>query len=1127
MLLVLGVKTVVELPVEVLPDLTKPTVTIMTEAPGYAPEEVETLITIPIENALMGVTGVTRLRSTNDIALSLIFVEFDWDTDIYQARQFVQQRLGGISEKLPEGISPYMTPVASLMGEIMLIGLADPTGKTHPRDLRTLADWTVATDLKSLPGVAEVLSMGGGVKQLQIQPKPKEMLALGITFDELREAAADSVRNTTGGFLTETSQEIMVRNLAMTTDFSDIANTVVAHRDDRAIKIGDVATVEWGIEPMRGDAALGSHLMNAYKDSHEAIGTKGVILSVTKSPGFDTIRLTDRIEERLEALRQTLPEGAELVTVYKQKDFIEIAIGNLEEALRDGAIMVALVLLLFLLNLRVTLITLTAIPLSLGISILVFDLMNLTVNSMTLGGFAVAIGMVVDDAIVDVENVFRRLRENASLEDPLPKLQVIASASAEVRSSIFYATVLIILVFIPLLGLSGVEGRLFSPIAIATIVSMAASFFVSLTVIPVLSSYLLRPKPGKEHKDSFFARGMKWFFQRTWLKLALTQPLIVIGISLALVVHAAFIFAGMGGNFLPPFREPTAVIATAAAPGTSLTQTTELADRAIDLLLKVPGVETVGYRAGRAERGDHVVPVSTVEFDVEFDPETERTREELMADLRTTMKGIPGTFSAMSGPLADRVGHMLSGVSAKIAVKIYGNDLTELRNIGTKIAEIAREIPGLEEARVEQQAPVPQIRIEVDRKRALAYGVTPGELNRELAALIGGEVVAEIYENQRIYDLVIRLPKELRSTPESLDDLYVDTIDGKQIPLRYVASLRQASGPNTILRENTRRRFVVAINPTSPDLNSMVERLEKRHRRKDQASRRATPSPWRASTRRRPRRNRRILIMSVIILLVVTFLLYSYFRSVNFVLLVLSNIPISLVGGILFTKLSLEHGQHCNPGGVHRHFGNRRAKLDHDDFPLPSPHETRGGVLYPEHGGTGNEGASHTRADDGPFRGNRTDSSRPRGRQAGKRNPESRRHRHRRRTGQLHSPRSRGYPRPVLLASVSVPLSEPSRKMPLPPNNSHPDETNKTTNRQEDMKKLLDNLRGMALFVAVPLALVTAQDKKGDQKQDHDPTLSTSRNPGPNGGRVLHQDRAPPRVPRDERSEGENHRAER
>ncbi|MDQ8184168.1 efflux RND transporter permease subunit [Pelagicoccus sp. SDUM812002] len=906
--MVWGVKTTTELPVEVLPDLTKPTVTLLTETPGFAPEEVETLVTIPLENALMGVTGVTRLRSVNDVGLSLIFIEFDWGTDIYQARQFVQERITGVAEGLPEGVNPYMTPVASLMGNIMLIGLFDPTGQTSPRDLRTLADWTVARRLQSLPGIAEVLSMGGGIKQVQVQPLPDRMLALGVSFEQIHDAASNAVRNSTGGFLTESAQEIMVRNLAMTTDLDEIGDTVVSYENDRPIRLRDVANIVWDTEPMRGDAGLGTKLdLEGNFDPHAPKrGYEGVILSVTKSPGFDTLALTDEVEEAMGVLSETLPDGVRLITVYRQSDFIDLSIGNLEEALRDGAIMVAVVLFLFLLNFRITLITLTAIPLSLGITVIVFDLWGLSVNSMTLGGLAVAIGMVVDDAIVDVENVFRRLRENASLEEPKPPLEVIARASAEVRSSILYATVLIILVFLPLLALSGVEGRLFSPIAIATMVSMAASFIVSLTVIPVLSSYLLKPKPGKAHRDGPVARGLKSFFEYTWLRFALRQPLVVVLLTGGLLYFAYASFTQMGGNFLPPFREPTVVIATTTAPGTSLKQTTELALTAQDLLLQVPEVKTVGYRVGRAEKGDHVVPVSTVEFDVEFREGFGRPRGEIMADLRAKMKGIPGTFSAMSGPLADRIGHMLSGVSAKIAVKVYGPDLEVLRSLGTEIAGIAREIPGLEEARIEQQAPIPQLRIEVDRKRALAYGVTPGELNQQLASLMGGDSVAEIYEGQRVYDLVVRLPLEWRESPSRLANLYIDTKSGQRIPLSYVAEIRQATGPNTILRENTIRRFVVSINPTIDDLNAVVEQLQAEVKETVQLPTGYTIS-FEGEYEAQQEARRVIVITSAVVLLVIIFLLYSYFKGFGFVVLVLTIVPMSLIGSVLYTRYTLNN----------------------------------------------------------------------------------------------------------------------------------------------------------------------------------------------------------------------------
>ena len=905
--LILGAKKGLELPVDVLPDLTKPTVTILTEAPGFAPEEVETLVTIPLENTLMGVSGVSRLRSTNDISLSLIFVEFDWGTDVNEARQFVQQRLSGASEVLPPGVTPYMTPEASLMGDIMMVGLRDPSGVTSPRDLRVLADWVVGRRFQSVPGIAEVLSMGGGVKQIQIQPNPENMLAMGVTFEQVRDAAAKAVRNTTGGFLTEQAQEIMVRNLAMTTDLDAIGDTVVVHENDRVIRIKDVADVIWDIEPMRGDAGMGTKLTpDGGHVQGAAKGDAGVIINVRKSPGFDTIDLTIKIEKIMGELRTALPQGVELLTLYRQRDFIDLSIGNLKEALRDGAIMVSIILFLFLFNFRVTFITLTAIPLSLAITILVFDFLDLSVNSMTLGGLAVAIGMVVDDAIVDVENVFRRLRENAESASPKARLEVIALASGEVRSSILYATILIILVFLPLLALSGVEGKLFTPIAIATIVSMAASFVVSLTVIPVLSSFLINPRPGKVHQDGFVVRALKRVFAATWLRFSLAQPLLLFALTGMLLFYSYTIYLKMGGNFLPPFREPTAVIAMTTAPGTSLKTTTELSRTAQDLLLQIPGVETVGYRVGRAERGDHVVPVSTVEFDVEFTEIGERDRQATLDQIRATMRTIPGTFSAMSGPLADRVGHMLSGVSAKVAIKIYGSDLAELRRLGDEVAEIARTIPGLEEARTEQQAPIPQLRIEVDRKRALAYGVTPGDLNDELASLMGGETVAQAYEGQRVYDLVVRLPSEWRENPDRLQNLYIDTASGQRIPLSYVADIRQATGPNTILREDTLRRFVVSINPTTSDLNAVVEKLQQ-----DVATKLTLPTGYTVSFEgeyeAQQEATRIIATTSAIILIVIIFLLYSYFQSFRFVLLVLTNIPISLIGAILYTHYTLNN----------------------------------------------------------------------------------------------------------------------------------------------------------------------------------------------------------------------------
>jgi len=893
LVLVFGFQTARSLPVEVLPDLTKPTVTILTEAPGLAPEEVEALVTVPMETALMGVSGLTRLRSTSDVALSLIYVEFDWGSDIYHARQLVWERLQSVNDTLPDGVAPFMTPVASLMGEIMLVGVSSKDGSVSPRDLRTVSDWNVSLRLKSILGIAEVLATGGGVRQVQVQPDPEKMLALNVTFDELREATAAAASNTTGGTLTSAPQEIMVRHLAMTTDLNDIGSTIVKHVNDRPIKIADVATVVWDLEPMRGDAAVN--------------GTPGVILSVTKSPGFDSLELTAKVEDALAELQKTLPEGVEITALFRQADFIEHAIGNLGEAIRDGAIMVILVLFLFLFNFRTTFITLMAMPLSFAITVLVFRMMDISVNSMTLGGLAVAIGMVVDDAIVDVENVFRRLRENARLPEPKPKLDVIARASGEVRNSILYATLFILLVFVPLLGLTGVAGRLFTPIAIATMVSMSASFVVSLTVIPVLCSLLLRPKQGKEHQDSRLVRVLKSIFKHTWLRLALRAPFVVMALAAMLVAGALSLYPTMGQAFLPSFREETALVALTAAPGTSLTQTNAISDIADRLLLSIPEVRQVGRRVGRAERGDHIVPVSTVEFDIDFiTDENSRSRAEVLEDIRLKVRTIPGTFSVVSGPLADRIGHMLSGVSAKIAIKVFGPSLDEIRRVGTDIQTVAHSIPGLETARIEQQAPIPQLRIEVDRERALAYGVTPGALNSQLSALMAGDTVGQLYEGQRTVELVVRLPESWREQPDRLRDLYIDTLSGQRIPLHLIAKIRNAKGPNVIQRENTQRRFVVSINPTVRDLAGLVRRLQAKVSEKVAQPKNVFIS-YEGEFQAQQEATKRIAWMSIAVFVIIALLLFNYFKTAVFAVQILADIPLALVGGIVFTWLTLKN----------------------------------------------------------------------------------------------------------------------------------------------------------------------------------------------------------------------------
>jgi len=905
--MILGIYTTFQLPVEVLPDLTKPTVVILTEAPGLAPEEVETRVTQPLESALMGVAGLTRLRSNSDVSLSLVYAEFDWNSDIYKNRILVQERLQTAREQLPEGVQPFMTPVASLMGEILLVGVRSTIregqpGYIPPSEVRSIADWVIKRRLQSIPGIAEVLNMGGGIKQVEVQPDPYRMQAHKVTFEELENAVAKAANTTTGGFLSTGPTEIMIRNLAMTTDLDAIARTPIKRIGDRPVLISDVATVVWGIEPMRGDATVSV--------TPEKTPTYGVIMSVTKAPGFDTRALTEQVKAALAELQPSLPSGVETTLLFQQKDFIDNAIGNLKKAIVEAAVMVTIVLFIFLLNFRTTLITLMAMPMSFSITMLTFAWLGISVNSMTLGGLAVAIGMVVDDAIVDVENVFRRLRENASLASPLPRLEVIARASGEVRSSILYATVLIVLVFVPLLGLSGVEGKLFTPIAVATIVSMIASFFVSLTLIPVLCSFLLNPKPGGEHPDGWLVRMMKNVLRNTALRLGLEYPLPVLAV-LSIIVLAAFsLYPQMGKDFLPSFKEETALIAATSAPGTSLEEMNRISDVIEEQILSVPEVRKVGRRLGRAERGDHVVPVSTAEFDVDFrnldGAGKDRTRQEILDDIRAKVKTVPGVFAVVSGPLADRIGHMMSGVSAPVAIKVFGPDLDEIRNIGTQIQSIAQTIPGFEDAKLDQQSSIPQLRIEADRDRSSAYGITTGDLNDRLSALIGGEEIAELREGQRAINLVMRLPLSWRDSPERIAELPIQADNGQQVPLSAIADVREAKGPNVIFRENGQRRFTIAIKPTVRDVGALVERLQQ-----EVAAKVKMPEgyfvTYEGEFQAQRDATQRIAIMSAAVFLVIVFLLYGYFQSLSLALQVLLNIPLALVGGLVLTWLLIDN----------------------------------------------------------------------------------------------------------------------------------------------------------------------------------------------------------------------------
>ena len=879
---------------DVFPDLNRPTVTILTEANGLAPEEVETLVTLPMETAMNGAPGVLRVRSNSGIGLSILFVEFDWGTDIYRDRQLAQERLQLAAEKLPKNVTPVMGPISSIMGEIMLVGLRSEGNKTAPMDLRTLADWTLRQRLLTLPGVSQVIPIGGGVKQYQIVADPDRMAAHGVTLAQVEDAAAKSQDNTPGGYLEGPNQEALVRNVGRTTSLEDIGDAVVTTRNGVPVLLRQVADVQFGKQVMRGDAGVN--------------GQPAVIVSVQKQPGVDTITLTRRVEAALADIQKGLPADVKIVPLFKQATFIESAVGNVEGAIRDGGIMVVLVLFLFLLNFRTTLITLTAIPLSFVVTALYFKAAGITINTMTLGGLAVAIGMVVDDAIVDVENVFRRLRENKHADRPRPALRVIADASGEVRNSILFATLLVILVFIPLFGLGGIEGRLFAPIGVATIVAMVASFVVSLTVIPVLCSYLLpgmKRLGGGREADGWLVRHLKAADHRLVLGPALRHPWPVLGAATLLFGGSLLLYPRMGKEFLPPFNEGTLTVNLLSAPGTSLPQSDRIGAIAERLLLSVPEVASVGRRTGRAELDEHAEGVHSADLEVNFKPVgavSRRPHAAVVDDIRARLGQIPGTVLNVGQPISHRLDHLLSGVNSQIAVKVFGPDLDGLRAVAAEVEAVMRPIPGVVDLLTEKQVLIPQIRIAVDRQKAKAYGVAVGELNRLLETAFNGRVVGQVLEGQRTYDVFVRFSENARDSVDAFRNALVDAAGGRKVPLSLLADVRESKGPNLINREDVQRRIVVAANVGGRDLGSAVAQVQR-----DVAARVKLPPgyfiTYEGQFQSQQETSRLIGLLSLFTLAAMFVVLYAHFRSGMIVAQILLNIPLAFIGGLGLTYL--------------------------------------------------------------------------------------------------------------------------------------------------------------------------------------------------------------------------------
>ncbi|MCK0209420.1 efflux RND transporter permease subunit [Starkeya koreensis] len=880
--MVYGGVSLTNLPIDVLPDLNKGLVTIVTEAPGLAPEEIEVQVSARIEAAMAGASGVTRVRSSSTTGLSIVFVEFGWDGDVYVDRQIVAERLAPLQQELPAGVRPLMAPISSYMGEIMLVAISSTT--LSPMDLRELADWTVGQRLRSVAGVSRVVAIGGLVKEYRVTLDMLRMSQLGVSLDQLRLALQAFGSNTGGGVVNQGDQEFLIRNVSRTQSLEDLRNIVVDHRLGQPVLLRQFAEVSFQPKQRRGSAGM--------------MGQEAVVISVQKQPQADTVKLTHELEQVLAELQRSMPEGTVVNEyLFRQSDFIHAAVGNLEQVLTEAIVAVAVILFLFLFNLRTTVISLVAIPVSVLTTFIVLRWMGMTINTMTLGGLAIAIGELVDDAVVDVENIFRRLRENAHKAVPLPALDVIAAASQEVRSSIVYSTAIIVLVFVPLFALPGIEGRLFPPLGIAYIVSILASLVVSITLTPVLCSFLLPNTKGIEHPDNVVVRALKRGNTRL-LRWVLGHPGPVISCILGAVLLAACVVPWLPRSFLPHFNEGALVITLTLEPGISLDESSRIAATAEKLLLGIPEAVRVGRRTGRSEADEHALGVNVTELELELD-RGKRKLPAIMADVRARLAGLPGSFG-ISQPIAMRIDHMLTGVSAQVVLKIFGPELSTLRTVGRDVEAWLKTIPGLTDVNIERQVPVPQIQVHFDPDRALLYGVQPGELTQRIAQLTNGEEITEIIDGIKHFDLVVRLGDSDR-TMAQLGSVLIDTPAG-QVPLSMLARVTETSGPNEILRENNQRRILVTANGRGSDNTVAIDGINEMLREI-----RVPPGyfiVYEGVFAEQTRSTLRLAGLSTISFLLVFSILYARFRSALLAGIVMGNVPLALIGSVLALKIS-------------------------------------------------------------------------------------------------------------------------------------------------------------------------------------------------------------------------------
>ncbi|NQD36963.1 efflux RND transporter permease subunit [Permianibacter sp. IMCC34836] len=896
LLLIGGVVTLKRLPVDVFPDLNRPTVTVMTEAPGMAPEEVEQFVSFPLESALNGMPGVSRVRSVSGIGLSVIYVEFDWGSDIYRNRQLVAERLQSAREQLPPTTTPQLGPISSIMGEILLIALS--ADGVDPKQLREIAEYDLRPRLLAIAGVAQVIPIGGEVREFRVTPDPQRLSALGVTLAELSDALRDFGQNTSGGFLDQAGREYLIRHQGRNTSLADLQRLVVAHTDQHPVLLTQVAEVSMAAKPKRGDGSFN--------------GAPAVVLSVQKQPGADTLALSRAVEAELSHFNQTRMEGLKPAEVlFRQATFIEASVSNVQEALRDGALMVLIVLVAFLMSARTTLISLTAIPLSIAVTILVFSWLGLTINTMTLGGMAIAVGELVDDAVVDVENILRRLRQRGT--DSV--LSVVRAASIEVRSGIVYATAIVVLVFVPLFALPGIEGRLFAPLGIAYIVSILASLLVSMTVTPVLASLLLprvsqlakargsaqQNAAGADH-DSLLVRWLKARDERLlYWSFAHAKPVLLS--AAALVLLAVALVPLLPRSFLPPFNEGTLTVNLIMKPGVSLEESNRVGSLAEQLILQVPEVLSTGRRTGRAEMDEHAEGVHYSEIDVDLradDGEHDsRPREQLITELRQRLNQLPASIS-IGQPISHRLDHLLSGVRAEIAIKIFGDDLDSLRGLAEGLREQLGSIPGVVDLSIEKQVRVPQLQVQLDYARAAALGVSPAQVLRSLEQLVGGEHISQLVDGNRRYDLVVRVDDAYRNA-DGLSRLLIATPNGN-VPLTEVASVQETDGPNQIGREQSRRRIVLAANTGGRALSAVVADI------RAVLDRYPLPQGYSVALegqfQAQEQATKLISLLSLVSLALIFLVLYSRYRSATLTLLIMANIPLALVGSVFALYLA-------------------------------------------------------------------------------------------------------------------------------------------------------------------------------------------------------------------------------